>query len=284
MDFDGIRRTFHVNHDHGHGHVSTFSTREDYTSFFAERGLPEERLLADAGLVEAIYLDWLRRGQVGCVFAQLLARPFNRSKVRTLVLNGSAAGLMASRALAKEIGSVFLETVHDEVAEALTILLPQLTQPEALVYLIRSLEELPDWRLESKLPWRDTITSVGVRALIERDQEWETWAEVLGMGPFPTFLPPTRQCPITSLEIRTKTGRKIRSKINPDATAGYLAAIPAELFLGKRDFGRLFEKLTPALKLRILGGTSDDRAKASVTFSVPAAIWSGLSLERPEEP
>ncbi len=278
MDFDDIKGTIRIKHEHGHGHVSTFPTRTDYLSFFGARGLSQGEVLSDIDLVQSIYLDWLRRGQVGCVFAQLLARPPNRAHVRTLIMSDSAAEPNTSLALAKKVDSAFRDAVQSEAVEALTILMPQLIRPEALVYLIKSLGELPEWKLESILPWRDTITVVGVRALIEASEERPTWAELLGMGPFPTFLPPTRQCPITSLEIRTKGRRSIKNKINPDATAGHLAALPAELFIGRRDFKNLFEKFTPALKLRILGGTRDDRGKASVTFSVPTAIWYGPSM------
>ncbi|MPZ50919.1 MAG: hypothetical protein GEU75_16735 [Dehalococcoidia bacterium] len=278
MIFEGLRRSFFVNHGHGDGHFTAFATRADYLTFLRAEGITEEDLLRDPDLVKAVYLDWLRRGQVGCVFAQLLSRPANREHVRTLVLMGSATDPAAARELAQQIDTAFKEAVAATGIEALSLLLPQLTQSEGLVYLTKALEELNDWKLESILPWRDTTTIIGVRALIEKDGEDETWAEILGMGPFPNSMPPTRLCPITSVEIRTKTLRRRASKVNPGATSGHLADIPSELFLGARSHKRLFDVLTPALKLRILGGTPDDRAKASVTFSVPTPMWKGLSL------
>jgi hypothetical protein len=264
--------------------LSAFPTRGDYERFLVAQGHSVGELAQDPALAEEVYLDWLRRGQVGCVFAQLLSRNAKRACVRTIVLPNPAGDSAAARGLAQDIDAQVDAAVQDVGIEALTILMPTITQPESLVLTIKALAEMQNWLLESVLPWRDTITMVGLRRLIKKAGQTETWAEILGLGPFPTFLPPTRQGPITSLEIRTKTDRKLKSKIHPKArTSAHLAQIPAELFIGKRDFGKLFSELTPALKMRILGGNSDDRAKASVTFALPASMWEGLSLETPQQ-
>lgn len=67
-----------------------FPPRQDYIRQLEEHGLVagEADFIADDSLTEAVYLDWLLRPQVGCVFAQLLARPMYRDGVRTEVVRG----------------------------------------------------------------------------------------------------------------------------------------------------------------------------------------------------
>lgn len=279
MNFDAVNKSFEIGH--GHGHVSAFPTRDDYMVFLRDKGITANQFADDSDLVQEVYLDWLRRGQVGCVFGQLFGRPAGRQSARTSVFSQSVNDASTARALASEVDAVFRNAVAADDIEALTVLLPRIIQPEALVLLIKSLSELPQWRRESVHPWRDTLVVVGLRARIKRD----TWAEILGMGPFPTFLPPTRQCPVTSLEIRTKVDRSIWSKIHPGKLrASHLAQIPAQDFIGQRDFGKLFKQHTPALRLRILGGNEDQRAKAHVTFALPRAIWEQIALNSTEQP
>ena len=276
MDFSGVGKSFLVQH---RGHVTAFPTRSDYLRLLQENGVGEQEFIENSELAEEAYLDWLRRGQVGCVFAQLLARAAGRKSAETKVLSQTADNAADARVLALAINDAFRGAVAAEHVEALSLLLPAIIQPEALVLLLKSLAELPDWRFESINPWRDVLVNVGLRARIES----QTWAEILGMGPFATFLPPTRQCPVTSLEFRTKIERSIWSKIHPGKLrAAHLAQIPAEEFIGKHDFGKLFKVYTPALRLRVLGGNEDQRAKAHVTFSVPRIIWENTSVSQQE--
>jgi len=58
--------------------------------------------------------------------------------------------------------------------------------------------------------------------------------------------------------------------------AAHLARIPTDTFLTKQEFKVRFKKWTPWLRRRRLGGTNDARAKAGVTFAVPAAMWKTL--------
>lgn len=111
---------------------------------------------------------------------------------------------------------------------------------------------------------------VGLRAHITE----KVVAETLGMGPFGIF-PTTRQCPVTSLEIRTKTWRARRSHLSKDYLAAHLAQVDVDHILTPEQFGTRFARFTPWLKKRILGG-ENHRNKAGVTYAVPAAIWGSL--------
>ncbi len=268
IDFSEVRKS--TVWEDERGREKRFPSRQDYLELLTNKGLisKEEDLLGHSNLCELIYLDWLRRGQVGCVFAQLFGRPKNRSLMRTLILCDPINSSSGTRDLVFQINEAVGDSVRNPKIEAISILLPRVLSAEDIARISLGLARLPGWKIEREKPWRQTLTIIRLRVQIADT----VWAEVLGLGPFP-FLPPTRQSPVTSLEIRTKTKRAIRNKLHPNLRASHLAQIPTEHFLPPHKFGPLFNHYTPWLKRRILGDSDDQRAKAGVTFSVPSAIW-----------
>ena len=255
------------------GRAMRFPGRFDYLRQLREHGLVtnEDAFVADDTLTEAVYLDWLRRPQVGCVFAQLLARPRprNQSGMRTVVARGSSGEGDPSE-LAEQIAQLVTESAQDSSCEALSVLMPQILGTETLAQLVWELGHQPGWDIELERKWR-TLVRIGLRVGIATD----VVAETLGMGPFDIF-PPTRQSPITTLEIRTKTKRMKRSQFSTEHLAAHLADIPTDHMMSTGKHGALRNKFTPRLKKRILANQDDMRAKASVTYSLPSAIWQSL--------
>ncbi len=249
-----------------------FPTRQDYVGQLQKYSLVtcEADFVNDDCLTEAVYLDWLGRSQVGCIFAQLLARPSYRTEVKTVVARGSS-GIVDPKEMATQIASLVSESVDDDSAEALSVLLPQVLDVEVLTRFVWELGKQPGWMVERESRWRDTLVLVGLRVEIETG----IVAETLGMGPFVCF-PTTRQCPITTLEIRTKPKRAKKSRLSKTHLASHLADISIDRRLTPRQFRTLFKDLTPWLRKRILGHQNDMRAKAGVTYSLPVAIWSTL--------
>ena len=256
------------------GHKMRFPTRQDYIRQLQQHGLisNEAELIADHRLTEAVYLDWLRRPQIGCEFAQLLAHPDNRTRIRTVVTRESS-GSSNSSDLAVQIDRLVVESVNEDSAEALSVLLPEVLSDLALANLIWELSKLQAWAIEKEHLWRGTLMLIGLRVEIADC----VVAETLGLGPFHIF-PTTRQCPITTLEIRTKERRAKRSHISKTHLAAHLADIDVDDILTPAEFRSRFEESTPRLRKQILGGRFDARAKAGVTYSIPAAIWASLKL------
>ena len=251
-----------------------FPRRQDYLQQLQEHGLikGEADFVADDHLTEAVYLDWLLRPQVGCVFAQLLARPINRIGARTVVARGSS-GMSDPRELAIQVSQLVNECVDNPTTEALSVLMPQILNVEALTRLVWELGKQPGWIIEMERLWRKTLVLIGLRVDIAHG----VVAETLGMGPFEIF-PTTRQCPVTTLEVRTKSWRALKSKLSKDHRAAHLAQIDVRHILTPEQFGPRFSKYTPWLKRRILGKRGDMRAKAGTTYSVPAPIWNSLKI------
>ena len=249
-----------------------FPTRQDYIQHLKGHGLiaDEVSFNSDDRLIEAVYRDWLSRPQVGCIFAQLLSRSAYRTGIKTVVARGSA-GCKDPSELAVQISSMVDNSVNDATDEALSVLLPQILDVELLTHLVWELSKQPGWYIERERLWRGTLVLIGLRVEIASG----VVAEILGMGPFQIF-PTTRQCPLTTLEIRTKTERKKKSPRSSTNLASHLADIPIGRNLTNAEFASRFSKFTPALRKRILGKEGDMRAKASVTYSLPSAIWYSL--------
>ena len=256
------------------GRTMGFPLRQDYVERLKGYGLIEDELdfIADDRLNESVYLDWLLRPQVGCVFAQLLAQPVNRTGVRTVVVRGRP-GSSALDELAANVAAEVEESVLDESTEALSVLLPQVLKVESLSRFVWELSQQPGWTIEQERQWRRTLILVGVRVEIGVG----VVAETLGMGPFEVF-PTTRQCPVTTLEVRTKSkGAKV-SQLSKTHLAAHLADIPVDHILTPKKHGALRRRFTPWLKKRILGSQGDLRAKAGVTYSIPAAMWKSAKM------
>ena len=254
------------------GRTMRFPRREDYVRQLQKHSLivNEGGFVADDHLTAAVYLDWLRRPQVGCIFAQLLARPFYRAGITTVVARGTS-GIGDPQELATQINGLVDECVANPSCEALSVLLPQILTVEVLAQLVWELSNQPRWTIERERKWRGTLVQIGLRVEIAAG----VVAETLGMGPFGVF-PPTRQCPMTTLEIRTKPKRARKSHLSKTHLAAYLAHVPTNHMLTRAAHISLFNKFTPWLRRRILENKEDTRAKAGVTYSLPTAIWYSL--------
>ena len=249
-----------------------FPTRQDYIRQLQQHGLIADQadFVASDELTVAVYLDWLRRSQIGCEFAQLLARPEHRTRIRTVVVRSSSDDIDAND-VAVQIDRHVVDSVNENSAEALSVLLPEVLDDLMLANLIWKLGNLQAWSIEREHLWRGTTVLIGLRVAITDC----VVAETLGLGPLHIF-PTTRQCPITTIEIRTKSRRAKRSHMSETHLAAHLADIDVGDLLTPEEIRSKFDETTPRLRKRILGGRCDARAKAGVTYSIPAAIWNSL--------
>ena len=260
------------------GRSMQFPTRSDYIDQMKAHGLisNEADFIANDRLTGAVYLDWLLRPQVGCVFAQLLARPVYRTGMRTEVARG-ASGSGEPKELAIQIARLTQESIEDASTESLSVLMPQMLDIEKLTQLVWELGHQHDWSIELESPWQRRLVRIGLRVKIAEGVLTET----LGMGPFDIF-PTTRRCPVTTLEIRTKPKGAKNSRVPKTHRAAHLAALPiGNHILQRAEYGIRFTEFTPWLRRRILGNRGDSRAKASVTYSLPSAMWSSLKENSP---
>ncbi|MEE8157862.1 MAG: hypothetical protein V3T78_00645, partial [Dehalococcoidia bacterium] len=199
IDFSGIKRSTVLRDKQNR--LMEFPNRRDYIELLIQEGFisSEKDFFERPDLNEAVYLDWLKRGQVGCIFAQLLGRSHNRKGLFLHVADENSDTFLEAKNLASNIDKVVQEAVGNEEAESLTILLPRVLFIEGFARLNLALSEIEGWRIEREERWR-TLTRVGLRIHLGDS----VWAEVLGLAPYTQYMPPTRLSPVPSLEIRTK--------------------------------------------------------------------------------
>ena len=249
-------------------------TRVDYIEALLDAGeiTAEDQFPLSPDLVIEVHRDWLKMRQVGCVYAQTLHTDPERYGMAAIVVPDGNDMDVAQVAKMIAEGTSGAENTK---SEALSILLPGLTDLATFCRLVRALAEENDWQLREVTEHVDPARSV-VFALVGLDflLNGSVSSAVLGIGPFEDF-PMTRKGPMASLELRVKPKDAKPAKKRPGMPlTSHLAQVPYP------EPGRIARKedsmwqQTETLRLAVLT-RNDERAKAEVTLAVPRDIWIG---------
>lgn len=252
-----------------------FSSYEDYLNHLVRHGvvIDEPELLNRPDLVTAIQADWHQKGQNGCNFARLLSRDAPGHGWATVVVPGGTARWDPD--VLYSLGEKVRDAVADPAYTALSVIFPEVREPQTLVSLVHRLAELPDWSMETDfIPASTFGDDQLVRVMLRVRLNWEeviSW--VLGFGPF-DFLPVTRRAPFTEIALAVKPkGAPARSPyLNADPGLAHLADLPLDV--PAATFDKLLDS-TASRKRILLGGVENPAAKARVTFAVPTELWPG---------
>jgi hypothetical protein len=250
----------------------TYPTRSDYLDHLVREGYARDEadFAARPSLVVAVHQHWHALAQQGCRFAAFLStRPVEHGWGR-VVVPGEPGW---DDELWGQISRVVATAIRSPAVQALSLIFPGVTSEEQLVRTLLELEGRLDWRLlplpEPEGGWRAPVPVVGLALRVPLNRTVFSWP--VGLGPF-EFLPFTRRSPLTEVALVTKPRRNpprsARIKGAPDAA--HLADMPVNV----ED--AVFEKLwvnTERHKEFVLGDGGDPRAKAKVTFAVPARLW-----------
>ena len=140
LDFSQVTKSTQLVDDRGR--LKRFPSRHDYVSFLEAQGLvaDDADFQRQEELVKAVYLDWLKRGQAGCIFAQLFGRLRNRKGLRTEVILTN--GEQSSAEIANKIEALVTDSLDSAGVDAISVLLPGIRDVEALTHLLVSLSGL----------------------------------------------------------------------------------------------------------------------------------------------
>lgn len=238
------------------GRTNWFPGREDFEA--ALPGLRTDDGFAAELVGEALF-GWVRAGQTGCLFAQLLAADPSSAGWRSIVVPAP----VDDDTLATVLGSVVFAG-----ADAAQVCFPWVDTPEALVEMIAQIARLPDWH-GVEIGSDEELVRVGLRWRLPV-ADHVSW--VLGFAPF-DFIPFTRRAPFAALELRTAAVyQSSRRRIEGDNEV-HLADLDAPVPPDR--FARMWARTTER-KRSLLAGELELAAKARVTFTVPAALAEGL--------
>lgn len=240
----------------------------------------ENELLRKHDLVGETQRLWHARSEQGCRFAGVLSqRDENRDSMDDvgwfqIVVTGVGDRHWSRNALLDLNAQVERLARRVKAAQAMSLIFPAITGPDALVRLIREIGALPRWTLEVppddervKPPLDDTMLHIGLR--YEISSGCRSYA--LGLGPF-AFFPRTRRAPFTEIALVAKPaqGASQSSRLKRTEHEAHLAYMNID-WLDAPAFEKLIDS-TSAHRLRLLGGQNPS-AKARVTFALPVAIW-----------
>lgn len=241
----------------------SFPARKDYENYFIQRGYisTAEELWLNDSLISQVQRHWHTRGQNGCVFAQVIA--FNSENLgwTSFVYRGQEIG---------KIDLVINKAISDEQNNAVSLLFPNVTNQEQLVDLLHNLAKTESIKISKE----ETIDELVLLALRTPLKGNEVLSWLIGFGPF-SFLPETRQSPVTEIIVRTKLKPERQFyRLNQEKGFAHVADIPVQMS------DSLMETIWQATYNRtreVLGGNdkrvSNKFASAKVTIAVPSRLW-----------
>jgi hypothetical protein len=161
--------------------------------------------------------------------------------------------------------------VDDKTVAAGVLLFPELVTLDGLAKMAMALGERPKWTVTTTV-LQNSKAGEMVAVHIVREIPFGAGicpSEALVLGPFPEF-PPTRRAPVTALEIYVGEPRPNDPKTGNPTVKANLAHM--KLNLETRDmFDRMWIGSVTG-RLRELGGEEDSRAKAKISFVIPASL------------
>jgi hypothetical protein len=219
----------------------------------------------------ADYLRWRHGPAVGCTFARLIAiRPADYGQiVEEIPTRGTPMQVAAT--IARRIDRY----VSDEAVSAAALLMPDISTLKRLTEVALALRSHPEW-LVSFSPVEDSRWGDLVAARIAREVPFGDAAlpsEALFLGPFDDF-PPTRRAPVLALEIYLGEPMTHDPKTHEPSTKANLAHMSLGPDIENATVDAMWNASKDA-RLKSLGlapGLEDNRAKAKVSFVIPATL------------
>jgi hypothetical protein len=238
-------------------------SREDYTEAFLNKGhlVPEEDLTAHSELVAAAQAHWHRDGNNSCVFAAQMSAERDPNGWESYVMGNQGSPQKDADA----IHALWSQRLVDPYAEIVSVIIPHGDEPEYVAALLRRLSTLPSWQITDQGQESDEAFGLLQKLGLLVTVEFDYLSEVLGFGPHGAFAH-TRRAPFTELAIRAKHPRKRRT-----GRRAFMAQVDIP-GLAPDEFGAWWGQ-TKANRASRVGSKHDDRAKARVTFAIPASAW-----------
>jgi hypothetical protein len=210
-------------------------------------------------LVAATQAQWHQTADP-CVFAAFMSARRIDVGWTTVVLAPRASPPAVAEAVAAHVEGA----LSDAATEIISILLPHLRSASDVAGLAGALPKHSGWSWTEVARERDrthgALVLLGLRVSLGEG----VLSEVLGFGPLVTF-PRTRGAPFTELVVRAAPG-----PWREDPNRAHMADVPLDL---EQDTITAMLDQTRKNRRRTLSEAEQQRAKAKVTFTLPAAAW-----------
>ena len=252
-----------------------FPNRKDYLDWLISNELiqTDQDLIESPDIIAAVHQDWHHREQNGCMFAKLLSLdPAAHGWKRRVFTRGGSDQFPPESYHKME--TALKEYMRDKNVQAVSLIFPDISDEVALTDLLKGIEAHTNWTVEVL----DEIIEVtvqpqliGIKLRVQLLKKG-VLAWPLGFGPFP-FLAITRQAPFTEIVLVVKPKQlPLRPNITPSLNQAHLADMHVPV-LNDEAWKHVWSS-TESQKRKVLGDYGDARAKAKLTFALPANLWS----------
>jgi len=215
------------------------------------------------------YLAWRRTPPVGCVFARWMSTTPGRFGQCIEEISATGSPTRVAAIVAKRV-DIFLA---DQTVSAAALLLPAAKTLEKLTKIVLALRAHANWSVTTTTLENsragDLVAVHVVRQIPFGDATCPS--EVLTLGPFREF-PPTRQSPTPALEIFVGPPMSHDPKTHQPTVKANLAHMDlSNTDLQPSAIDRMWDASRIG-RLKSLGDLEDTRAKAKVSFVIPASL------------
>lgn len=259
------------------GSTDRFPTFDDLAQWLVDKGeinSVEDLLGPDQDKLAAIFFQWIRRGQLSCLFAAKLAKDAIEAECpEDLCWHSRVAGPPLDSALVSEV-QTFLTTEGRE-AEAVQLIFQDVTTPEDVVELVNVLCTHPSWSWKEVECEEESHFGVGLRWRLP-ESNLENW--VLGFTPYEgtPFTRLVSGAPFSALAMRTLPRSSNSFFPIDEEGAVHLANMPLRIGCPVHVQKAKFDERTHDRREELLDGEMETLAKAKVTFALPFSVRSQL--------
>lgn len=266
-----VKRSVHV--ETASGHTVSFSGLQDYLDYHVAQGAIRDLndlLTRHLHLVGEIFFNWIRGGQLACLFAVQLSKSPRENGWASIVKTGALSIADLPTVINSELDAFSMN--HHEGA---ALILPDITTPEQIVELVNKLCSDPAGR------WYRTAGTAANAALEGINLRWilpggGSVNYVLGFADLPS-MPITRRAPFTALFFRVSDFKRTEVETENGLVRVHLADLDSQLGVVHAQVQELTEKKRKEFVEQSFLAV----AKAKVTFSIPAELASALCAPRP---
>ena len=255
------------------GSQRRYPTLDDYVQRYVALGLVadvNDLIENHAQYIAEIFFNWVRHGQLGCLFAVHLSKSPRENRWLSLVqLDALGDGNGLGDLLNAQLDAA--GATH----EAAAVIFPHINTEEDLVRLINALCSDPSgrwYRVDDGIAADPSgiLHTVGLRWLLPSNRSVN---HVLGFAPLET-MPLTRRSPFTALFLRIKDDKRTPARREDGRVQVHLADLDST-FKPQSSHDRMTE-LTEDYRQNHVEPHMDRTAKARVTFSLSATAAAQL--------
>jgi hypothetical protein len=219
-------------------------------------------------LIGELFFNWVRTGQLGCLFAVQLAKEPRKNRWLPIVqLRALEEGQNLSRLLNTQLDAASKRN------EAAAIIFPDIRTPQEIVALVNLLCDDPNQRwywTKDGIEQSDSASLIGLRWILPKGKSVNY---VLGFAPIST-MPQTRQSPFTALFLRIKDDKRTPSHRENGLVQVHLADLDST-FHPQALHDEVWELTRKTRGLHVEDHMSL-AARARVTFSVSSEAANAL--------